>query len=273
MFQKLKDTVNNLNVDKLQRDAKVELNRAKYRASKLQQDLSKQFQQQLKNPTFQSYWTQAQNYRKSFDPKSMNTEFIKRRMNTADSRWTEVRDKVTDGIDSGLRAVGKLAKTAYSKVDIPKVVEKTADTGKGLASDVKSFFQENYRMSKDHVRDYFSGNKRFFDYYKRKIFAVSPKTKRKAVGFVFACVFLYGVGTGLPGAIVRYQIWEQKKKMKAANAVSSNTQKVDTTSRSLPLANAQKGKEVKSVGIDTSEGSDSRYDDEGFLVQPAQPSR
>ena len=210
MFQKLKDTLHSLNLQKLQRDAHIELSRAKYRASRLHRDLRTELHRQLNNPKLRSTWQQAQSYRPTIDPKAFSRQEFARKLNSADSRWTTVRDTVVDGIDSGLRAIGRAVRKAVRMVDVPKAVKGTVNAGKTLWGETRGLAEHNYRLSREHVKAYFRNNRRFFEYYRKKLFEIPPQTKRKIAIFAAIGVFLYGIGNALPGAVLRYQLEQQR---------------------------------------------------------------
>ena len=77
---------------------------------------------------------------------------------------------------------------------------------KGFLSDTGSFFTENYKESRDHVKEYFKKNKKYFAYRRKNAFNFLKRQRRGFVGLFLGTVFVYAVGSNIPKAVAYYKL-------------------------------------------------------------------
>ncbi|CAG9325973.1 unnamed protein product [Blepharisma stoltei] len=194
MFRKLKDAINNVNTQKLKRDAEVFKKRFQYKMNQNKQELKKT-------------WNIDQFYKNygQYIPNKSSYSRLNESLKGFEVWYTKKRDKVVNSFDNSTKNTAKSAKNFginFIKT-APIVIAKASKT---FFYDTKDYVKSSYSEGRAHIKDYFRKNQKYFSAMREKYFGFFKRSKRSVLLLFGATVFLYALGSNIPGAYASYQI-------------------------------------------------------------------
>ncbi|OMJ90406.1 hypothetical protein SteCoe_7211 [Stentor coeruleus] len=196
MFRKFLDKLKNTKLDTFQKTTQTEAKKFIFTAKEYQNKLKKDLE---KN------WDTKKLY-ENFPSAKVTWEKISKNLNfkQLEENYSKKRDKITENIESkAKKATESLKKMGKESTNVPKVV-KSGMTD--FLKDTKSFFEESFTMSKNHISNYMKGNDKYFKYKFGQASGFFDKSKRKLLLIGAGIVFIYAVGANIPHAIVVYKL-------------------------------------------------------------------
>ena len=235
MFRRFLDQVKNLNTQKLKRDSEVKLKKFQFYFKDQVKDLKQKteklgLKQKLDNT--KNFWIQK---KKEFSLRKLDDLKTKK----IDEWNYKFEEKVKEGIK-------EFKKLVYKSKEAPKVVK---NQSKNLGMEVKEFFIENYYMTKNHLKQYFKDNEKFFKY---KLDAYRNAYRKKKNNFFIIgglAIFVYAAGANLPYAIARYKLSQEIRDVGKAKEESSPPEK-----RSFGVQSSLSSTEVAMINVETVTG-------------------
>ena len=204
--QKLENTKNlliqNLNTQKLKKDSEINLKRFEFCFKDRVKDLKQKTEKLGLKQKLESTKKLLIQKRKEWNLRKLDDLKTK--------KIDEWNYKFEEKVKEGFKAMKKMI---YKSKDAPKVVK---DQGKNVGMEVKDFFKENYLMTKNHLKQYFKDNEKFFKY---KIEAYRSRYRKKKMNMLIIgglAIFVYAAGANLPYAIAKYKLSQEMMEIKKA---------------------------------------------------------
>lgn len=196
MFRKFLNKLKNTKLDTLQKTTQIEAKKLIFTAKEYQQkvkkDLGKNWDTKKLYDNFPSAKVTWEKISKNFNLKQLEENYSKK------------RDKITEGLENkAKKAAENLKEMGKESTKVPKVV-KTGMTD--FLKDTKSFFEETFSTSKDHISNYIKNNDKYFKYKFGQASGFFDKSKRRLLLIGAGIVFIYAVGANIPHAIVVYKL-------------------------------------------------------------------
>ena len=200
MFRKILDKARNINLQKIKRDAEIGIKRTAFNA--------KEMKNEIKNGWDKTNFTKnLPGYKNYYNSLKKNMK-----LDTLDKIYTQKVDKVSQKASENLSgALKSLKKAGGGLKSLPKLFGSTLFQ---FGRETKEFFSDGYTMSKSHINNYFRKNKKYFDQRKASAFGYFTKSKRRIYMFAGSAIFLYGLGSNLPDAILRYRLAKEMQTKK-----------------------------------------------------------
>ena len=204
MFRKILDQVKNVNLDKIKKDAQIHTNRLIFNSKKAKKELQDTWSKKNLFKNFPSYETVYKNIKKNLKPDSIDKKYSQ--------KVDDFSEKFEKKASSTINGFTKLKDFSL------KFPSLAGSWALKFGKESKETVKEGYFMSKMHIKKYLKDNQKYFKYRKEQFGQFFDKSKKKLLLIGGGAIFLYGLGSNIPHAIVTYKLAKEIQELKAKNS-------------------------------------------------------